>query len=446
MSASERVPAPSIPWSARIVRGAVCAAVLFVAWSVFAWLRSTAPVPPTVDQRAEAVAVTTIPAPRQRVTRAWEGFGSVAALDQADVPAEVGGRVVEVPPDVRHGRAVRRGQLLVRLDESDYRLQAAAALQQAQQVRAQMDRLDIEEAALRERMKLEQEDEKISQGELDRLLLLQDRNVTNQREIDLARRALIRTQQQVLGYREQIDSLPARRRQLEAQWLGQQETLALAELSLKRCRIESPIDGVLEQIDVHPGEWVTPGRRLVHVVNLDRVEVRLRLPTSAREDLQIGQPVRVTARGSDRAGRVTRISPVDDPATRTVTVFAEVDQQAAAQQWNAGARPQDLLWPGTFAAGRVSGAVERDRLLVPRRSVSAGRLWVVEEDGRVRQVTVRVDFSHEFSLDPLPDRQWLALHDVALAGKPVVLDSARSLADGQIVRALPPPAATENQP
>jgi hypothetical protein len=162
------------------------------------------------------------------------------------------------------------------------------------------------------------------------------------------------------------------------------------------------------------------------------MEVELRLPAGARGDVAAGDPVRLRSVGSrSRTWEVslTRIGPADDQLTRTVPVYIEVEQP---QVGAAG------LAPGTFVEGTVRSTVETLRWIVPRRSLQAQRLLVVRA-GRIASMAVEVDFAVEqqFPELGLADTQWMVLATPMREGELIVVDAARSLAEGSPVRGVP---------
>jgi hypothetical protein len=192
------------------------------------------------------------------------------------------------------------------------------------------------------------------------------------------------------------------------------------------------MDGVLQHADKEIGEMVAMGAPVARVVDPRRLEVPLLLPASARPLVAVGQPVLLMP---DRAGasvidaRVTRVAPEDDAVTRTFAVFAEIESSEA-------------IAPGTFVEASILCEAGAPRSVLPRRSVSEGRVYVVRE-GRVHLTPVEVEFAITGPKPEtgLPDSEWLVLREPLPTGSKVVLDASRQIPDGTAIAAQPLGAA-----
>ena len=119
---------------------------------------------------------------------------------------------------------------------------------------------------------------------------------------------------------------------------------------------------------------------------------------------------------------IARVSPIDDAATRTMTVYVEIDGR------------DGRIVPGLFVSGTVHEADREVRTVVPRRSIRHQRVLLVEE-GRVRSVPVESLFSFDDTVEGsgLEDRQWMVLAEPLPEGAQIVLDASRSLPEGILV-------------
>ena len=247
------------------------------------------------------------------------------------------------------------------------------------------------------------------------------------REIDLVRQRLNQARFVVITARERRDSIPLSRRLLETQEASQQFALELALRNVERCRILSPINGVLEMVNVEVGERVDPLARVARIVDPFRIVIPIRLPSSARASIQIGDEVRVQASGSiDRSwrGEIQRISPVDDQSTRTMTAFAEPIPDQTVD------RALSLPAPGTFLSVSVVSSETQQRIVVPRSSVRNERIWFVDGGGQVVSMPVEIAFPLESSDG---SERNLVLETLLPEGALVVIDGSRSPPPGTIV-------------
>ncbi|CAA9295193.1 MAG: hypothetical protein AVDCRST_MAG11-426, partial [uncultured Gemmatimonadaceae bacterium] len=125
-------------------------------------------------------------------------------------------------------------------------------------------------------------------------------------------------------------------------------------------RVLAPTRGVVAARQVEDGEHVARGASMFTVVRNDVLELAANVPARRAGDLRAGLPVRFTADGRRFDGRVARVSPTIDPASRSLTVYVEVPNADGALRGN------------SFATGRVVGRSVRDALLVPTAALRQG--------------------------------------------------------------------------
>ncbi|MBB6429000.1 efflux RND transporter periplasmic adaptor subunit [Algisphaera agarilytica] len=435
----ERQPIPRGPNRLLALTSRLVVAVLMLgaAIAIFFLMSSTKPVVQEVDPAATRQTVIVFEAQRVPVQRQWRGYGTAEALYSADVPSRVTATVESIPVEVRPGAVVTKGQLLVQLDASDFERQLDIAQQRIAELDAALSQLDVESDRLEERLVLEDSDVAIAQTEYDRQVRFQERNVGTQQDLDTAERNLITAKRNQLLTREAADLIGPRRRSLEAQKASQQSQVNLAELNQQRTTILSPIDGVLQTIDVEVGENLAAGQTIARVVSLSPIEVPIQLPASSRMSVSVGdrvilEPTSGPASLIDGLGWTTtiaRIAPEQDATTRTLTVYADLTDE------NGNAR---LPAPGMFLEATVAIADVEDRFVVPRRSIRQGRIQVAQ-DGEVvsRAVQVAYTLSGTHSGFGLPDDQWAVIDDVLEDGDLVIVNAATRIADGTLVDPKP---------
>ncbi len=406
--------------------------LLSLASGIFVALASSRPEPEKAHEAAELRRVEVMEARPVPVRRQWQGFGTAAARDEADVPAEVLAVVVEVPPGIVEGAEVRQGDLLARLDDTDFVLQHRVSTERITNIQAQLDQLDLEEESWRRRTELASEEVQLAEADFERVRQALQQQAARQRELDQSREKLVAAIRAEVATREQFDKVTSRRAQLQAQRGEQQAALRMAEKNVARCRVLSPLDGYLASVDLDPGESVAPGQRVARVVSVSRLDVPLRLPASARPTIAVGDDAVLEAQGATVQtwyGHVRRIGPADDQNTRTMTVYVEIEQDPRLPGW---------LAPGRFVEGTVISQHAELRTVVPRRSLLGDRLLVVE-DGRVRSRTVNVDFhiQGDFGELGVAAEQWAVLAAPLAEGARVVVNATRTLPDGLRVEPVP---------
>ncbi len=265
--------------------------------------------------------------------------GSLRAVDVATVKARVGGDVREVL--VREGEAVRAGQLLVRMDATEYEARVAQARGNLNSARAQLE---------------------IAAKTRDNNLALVDKGF-------ISRNAFDNSASQYAGAKANVDAA--------------QGALDLVLKSLNDTVIRAPISGLVSARQVQPGEKVAPDNKLLELVNLQKMELEAAVPAADIARVAIGQAVDLRVEGlPDRfTGKVARINPATQAGTRSVPVYIQV------------ANPQQLLRAGMFAEARLTLASRTGVLALPqsalRKEGDAAYVFVID-DGKIarRPVTL----------------------------------------------------------
>ena len=126
-------------------------------------------------------------------------------------------------------------------------------------------------------------------------------------------------------------------------------------------RIVSPTSGVVEKREIESGEHVARGATMFTVVRNDVLELAASVPAKRATGVAVGQSVFFNADGREFTGRVARVSPTIDPATRAITVYVQIPNTSGA------------LKGGTFASGRVVGKTAKDAIAIPSAAIRQGR-------------------------------------------------------------------------
>ncbi len=205
---------------------------------------------------------------------------------------------------------------------------------------------------------------------------------------------------------------------------------AAAQLSYSEIR--SPIDGVVTERPLYPGETPAPGTPLLVVMDTSSVIARAHISQAAAAALKVGDAATVTAPDNIQVnGKVTLVSPALDPNSTTVEV------------WVAAPNSDGTLRPGTtvtvqMIARTLSGAIVIPASALLKTPDGATALMVVGADGKAHQVSVEAGVRQG-------DR--LQITKGLTGGEKVIVNGAYGLPDNTKVRiaeAMPP--ADANNP
>lgn len=337
-----------------------------------------------------AVDVTTAAAIQRDLPRFFEATGSLAGDQQTDVAPQTAGKVVAVGVEI--GTPVKRGQVLVRLDEAELKLRVEQAATQVEQAKAAVRQAE-ERIGLRPGQAFDPN--RVAEVSAARVTLdLAEKNLRRAEKLiesgDVSRSFYDEQRARRDQLKEQFDVALAQARQNYAavevartNVANAESQLALARKNLSYAVIPSPIDGFVSERTADLGEYVSPQQKVATIVRTNPLRIRIDIPEHAIPEVRVGQSVSITTSAwPDRnfAGRVARIAPNVSATSRTLTVEAEVENSSGA------------LKPGQFATVRILQERAEPAVLIPARAVvteaGVSRAFVIR-DGRAEQRLVQ---------------------------------------------------------
>jgi HlyD family secretion protein len=185
------------------------------------------------------------------------------------------------------------------------------------------------------------------------------------------------------------DALKAAQGQLAAA----QGRYEAAQAQLSYAEVRSPIDGVVTDRPVYPGEMASAGSPLITVMDLSHVVARAHISQQQAALLKVGDEAALSVPGAsdDLSAKVTLVSPVLDPNSTTVEVWAEAVNRESHLQPGSSCRV-------TFVAQTV-----KDALIVPAAALITASdggtsVIVVGADSKPQQKTVKVGIRQDDNL------------------------------------------------
>lgn len=287
--------------------------------------------------RAPAEGTETAPVRLRQVPRLEQAVGTVRAVHESSVAAKLLAKITEV--NVTAGQEVRKGDVLIRLDDEDLVARVEQAQSSARAARSTRDQAQIEH---------------------DRIKHLVEQAAASEIEWDRAQSAL---------------------KTAEAELQRAEQAVNESETVLGYATIRAPIDGVVIDKNVEVGDTATPGQILLTLYDPTRMQLVASVRESLTRRLQVGQTISVNIDtiGHPCEGRVSEIVPEAEAASRTFEVKVT------------GPCP-----PGVYSGmfGRLLIPLDDESVLViPRSAVEhIGQLELVEvvEADRLRRRAVKL--------------------------------------------------------
>ena len=263
--------------------------------------------------------------------------GALKAVNSAIIKARVPGELQGLT--VREGDLVKAGQIVARVDATEYASRVRQAQEQADSARAQID---------------------IAQRQFDNNRALVQQGFISRTALDTSSSNLVAAQ---ANHKAAIASVEVARKSVD-------DTV-----------LRSPITGIVSQRLAQPGERIGVDARVLEVVDLSRIELEAAISAADSADVVVGQTAQLRIEGASQsvAAKVVRINPSAQAGSRSVLLYLAVANPAGLRQ-------------GLFAQGTL-GTAERSVLAVPVSAVRTDKptpYIQTVEGGKVVQRTVEL--------------------------------------------------------
>ena len=336
---------------------------------------------------------------------------------------------------IKRGSRVRKGQLLAVLENGDlaaaaqenkgsydqaqaaYETTTVSALPQEVQ-KAQLDAQAAKQLFAAQQKIYTSRQDLFKQGAMPRKELDQAGvDLTNARnQYEIAQQHLDALMK--VGKQQQLKSAAGQLESAKGKYLG-----AAAQLSYSEIR--SPIDGVVADRPLYPGEMAAAGTPLLTVMDISQVIARAHIPQPEAALLKVGDPATIVVPGvaNPVEGRITVVSPALDPNSTTVEIWVQArnfDQR---------------LKPGTSVQVSMLAQTIPNALVIPAVALltaqdGATSVMQVSADSRAHQKNIKVGLRQGDKIQVLEGLQ---------AGDQIVASGAYGLPDNTRIK-------TENLP
>jgi RND family efflux transporter MFP subunit len=344
--------------------------------------KSSGPVSIELSENDIAVAQTMTMTQGVRVT------GTLKAVRTAMVKARVAGELVML--EVREGDPVKIGQIVARVDNTEYLARQRQAQQQAEAARAQVD---------------------VAQRQFDN-----NNALVNQGFIS----------------KTALDTSMANLNGAKASYQAALSALDISTKALDDSVLRAPINGLVSQRFVQPGERVAIEARIIEIIDLSQLELEATLTSAEAVNVKVGQIAKLLVEGTSEevSARVLRINPSTQTGSRSVLVYL-------------GLQSHPLLRQGVFVQGSL-GTQKVQAVVVPLESVRSDKTKPYVQTLQDNQVVhLQVELGAKGETD---GKAVMALKEIK-EGTKVLAPSAGAVRDGtlitQAVKAPVLPASTK---
>ena len=304
--------------------------------------------------------------------------GTLKAVRSAMVKARVAGELVML--EVREGDAVKIGQIVARVDNTEYLARQNQNKQQAEAARAQVE---------------------VAQRQFDNNNALVNQGFISKTALDTS-----------------ISNLNG----AKASYQAALATLDVATKALDDSVLKAPLNGFVSQRFAQPGERVAPEARIIEIVDLSQLELEATLTSAQAMNVKLGQIAKLNVEGTreEVSAKVLRINPSTQTGSRSVLIYL-------------GLQSHPMLRQGVFVQGSL-GTQKVQAIVVPLESVRSDKTKPYVQairDDKVMHIQVELGAKGEANGQAV-----MALKEIE-EGALLLAPSAGAVRDGTLVTRAP---------
>jgi multidrug efflux pump subunit AcrA (membrane-fusion protein) len=390
----------------------------------------------TVPPPEPVVSVETATVKAQSITDVVTAEGVLYPVHQASISPKITAPVRRFY--VQRGDKVHRGELLAVLENKD--LAAAVVSAQGGYDQAQATYDSMTSSGLPEEIQTANLNLVNARATLAAQRKLYDSENRLYQQGAIARKQLDATEVALTAAQSAYQTAEKHLQNLQVAGVAQQKKAAKGQLELAHgqflgaaaqlgyTEIRSPIDGVVADRAVYPGDVAPAGTPLLIVMDTSKVVVRLHIPQQQAELLRLGQAatLRIPGLDKDAPAKVTVLSPALDPNSTTEEIWVEAGN------------PKGELKPGTTAQVSIAAKTIADALVIPVAAILTGTdkqtsVMVVKSDSRAYSQDVKTGI-----------RQGLMIQVLSglAEGEQVIVSGQYGLPDKTKVKVMPSDASS----
>jgi HlyD family secretion protein len=278
---------------------------------------------------------------------------------------------------VERGGKVHAGQLLAELENQDL----LASQKESEGTYAQA------EASYEQAVQKAEQDRTLAKETLDAAQKLYNarqelykQGAVSAKDVDDANVALIQARNVYEASQKQLDLKMA-----EGQLAAAKGHSAGIDASVNYSKIVSPIDGVVTDRPVYPGEMASNSGPIITIMNLSQIVARAHIDQSEAAQLKVGDPATISVPGQPGAlkGKVSLVSPALDPNSTTVEV------------WVQAPNPGDRLKPGSSVQAQIVAQAVPHAIVIPAEALLTGSdgttsVIILDTDNKPHKKKVKV--------------------------------------------------------
>lgn len=375
---------------------------------------STKKGPVRQELKEQSRSVSVVEVKSRTVTPRVTGYGYVQPSETWQAIPEVGGRIIEMHPELKRGAFISKGDLLIRIDPQSYGLAESRGAASVMSVEARLVELEQQRINNEKLLEIEQQALRLSRQEMERKRNLYDKGYISASDLELEEKNMLAQEASVNSLLNTLKLIPAQEKALLAQKESDVSNLSERRLDIEKTIIRAPFDCRIAEVNIEQDQFAPAGTQLIEAISISAVEIPVQLSPSAFAGLlqtspqelspliqqslsmeKIREFIGISAKVSiplfnktvEWDGEFMRTAESIDMSTGTIAVYVSVKNPYDRMQ--PGERPP--LVPNMYTQVELKGRARTNRFIVPFQAIHNGTVYTIDTDNRLKSLPVEVE-------------------------------------------------------
>ncbi len=329
-------------------------------------------------------------------TMTVEAYGTVKPRKLVNIALEVPGRIEYIHPSFIEGGMIKKGQVLVRLDQRSYKLDRQSGQVRIRQAMTDIENLKQDIQNLKNDIELSEANLKLTQKELQRIKALTENQFASKNSLDKAEQQYLQAKIALQNIENRLSMTDTYMDQKNAALAMAQVDFNKADLALKKTQIRSNFNGFVLDKLAEVGEYINPGQSIGSIYQKDDLDVDVRIPLEQMKWIESffengktpDAKVMIANLESENPyvwdAKVARLKARIDEKTRTLPMTLEIKEP--------GSKLKGIfdLKPGTFVKCDIIGETYKNIFVLPRYLLKHGDILFTVNDNHLKTKKVNV--------------------------------------------------------
>ena len=327
-------------------------------------------------------------------------YGTVRPVQEVTISSLVDGEIKSILPNLREGMIVKKGEIILRIDDTNYQNKYKKTLADVKKVKALIEEKGI--LITKKNMEIESNSAqlKLEEQKYERTFKLKNKGILSTAKLEIAKTSLLKSKMALMDSIADYKSSKAELENLKAQMESAYIEKGAQKLDIKRCIVRSPIEGRVTVESLSKAEYITKGTPLFTIVNDEQLEIPIQLSIEdainvfsfvhSKKDYEHwfkfakNIPITISWSGNTKRmvwdGKIIGVEKYDED-TRTVTfIIAPVENKQPNM------KNYLPLVSGMFCKVTFKGKKIKNALRVPLNAIQLNHcIYIVNNDKRLKQ-------------------------------------------------------------